>query len=305
MKIDRLIGIITILLQQDKVTAPELAERFEVSRRTINRDIEDICKAGIPLLTTQGYGGGIAIAEGYKLDKSVLTQEEVQTILAGLKGMDSVSSTSYFTKLLEKLSSKESRVEAGDIIIIDLASHYQDSLTPKIAAIKKAALERHTISFLYYSQKVESQREIEPYRLVFKWSSWYVWGYCLEKKAFRLFKLNRLWQLTDTGHCFPPRTISEDKLNFDNYFALEPIHLTAVFRQSEKHRLIDEYGVDCYSVQENGMLRLEREFVSYHHMREWILSFGDKVSVLKPEELELDRLRQARNILKNHRRHDI
>ena len=81
MKIDRLIGIITILLQQDKVTAPELAERFEVSRRTINRDIEDICKAGIPLVTTQGHGGGISIADGYKIDKSLLSREELEAIL--------------------------------------------------------------------------------------------------------------------------------------------------------------------------------------------------------------------------------
>ena len=88
MKIDRLIGIITILLQQDKITAPELAERFEVSRRTINRDIEDICKAGIPLITTQGYGGGISIDDRYKIDRSFFTDEELQTIFTGLKGID-------------------------------------------------------------------------------------------------------------------------------------------------------------------------------------------------------------------------
>lgn len=92
MKIDRLIGIITILLQNDKTTAPELAKRFEVSRRTINRDIEDICKAGIPVVATQGYGGGLSIADGYKLDKSLLTKDELQAVLAGLKGMESTIS---------------------------------------------------------------------------------------------------------------------------------------------------------------------------------------------------------------------
>ena len=91
MKIERLIGIITILLQQDKVTAPELAARFEVSRRTINRDIEAICKAGIPLITIQGFDGGISISDSYKIDKTLFTQDELQTILTGLKGIDSVS----------------------------------------------------------------------------------------------------------------------------------------------------------------------------------------------------------------------
>ena len=106
MKIDRLIGILSILLQKEKVTAPYLAEKFEVSRRTINRDIEDICKAGIPLVTTQGTNGGISIAEGYKIDKTLLTSREMQSIITGLKGLDSVSGTRKYRRLMDKLSIK-------------------------------------------------------------------------------------------------------------------------------------------------------------------------------------------------------
>ena len=84
MKIDRLIGILSILLQEEKMTAPELAKKFEVSRRTINRDIEDLCKAGIPILTSQGSGGGISIMDGYKMDRTVLTSKDMQMITAGL-----------------------------------------------------------------------------------------------------------------------------------------------------------------------------------------------------------------------------
>ena len=91
MKIDRLIGILSILLQEDKTTAPELAERFEVSRRTINRDIEDLCKAGIPVRTVQGTGGGISIMDGYRMDRTILTSRDMQMILAGLRSLDSVS----------------------------------------------------------------------------------------------------------------------------------------------------------------------------------------------------------------------
>ena len=137
MKIDRLVGIITILLGQDKVTAPELAKRFEVSKRTINRDIEDICKAGIPLITTQGYGGGISIADGYKIDKTLFTEEELQTIFTGLKGVDSISKTSSLAKMLEKLSSKNKQIIAEDSIVIDLASFSQTSLIEKIEILKK------------------------------------------------------------------------------------------------------------------------------------------------------------------------
>ena len=84
MKMDRLIGILSILLQRERVTAPELAEQFEVSRRTIQRDIESLCRAGIPIATAQGAGGGISIMEGYRVDRTVLTAPEMQAILAGL-----------------------------------------------------------------------------------------------------------------------------------------------------------------------------------------------------------------------------
>ncbi|WP_343208665.1 YafY family protein [Anaerolentibacter hominis] len=302
MKIDRLIGIITILLQQDKVTAPELAARFEVSRRTINRDIEDICKAGIPLVTVQGYGGGISIADGYKIEKSLFTADELQSILAGLKGIDSVSKTSYLASLLEKLSSKENRVAAEGIIGIDLASHYQIPLTRKIGLIKEAILNKHPISFRYYYEKGDCRRTIEPYRLVFKWSSWYVFGYCLDRKAFRLFKLNRLWELSKSDEVFLSREIPLAELNFDRFFAQDTIRLKAVFAESEQYRLIEEYGIECYSVLDEKGLLFEREFVSYDAMREWILSFGDKAEVLEPEKLRDDLRRQAENLLEKYRR---
>lgn len=298
MKIDRLIGIITILLQNDKTTAPELAERFEVSRRTINRDIEDICKAGIPVVTTQGYGGGLSIADGYKFDKSLFTKDELQAVFAGLRGMDSVLKGSALASLLDKLSDKGQRMIAEDIIIIDLASHYQTSLTQKIEIVRKAIWAKHILSFQYYYEKGEAKRRIEPYRLIFKWSSWYVFGFCLDRQAYRLFKLNRLWDLQINGETFSEREIPEEELSFGDYLAEGTFHLKAVFAKSEKHRLIEEYGIDSYLVYQDERLLFERDFASYENMREWIFSFGDKVSVLAPKELQDDRKKQAENIIK-------
>jgi len=101
MKLDRLIGILTILLQNDRVTAPYLAEKFEVNRRTIGRDIDTLCQAGIPIITHQGARGGISIAEGFRLDKSVLTTDELAGIIAALKGIGSVSEASYIERTLD------------------------------------------------------------------------------------------------------------------------------------------------------------------------------------------------------------
>ncbi len=311
MKIDRLIGIITILLQQDKITAPELAKRFEVSKRTINRDIEDICKAGIPIITTQGYNGGISIADTFKIDKALFSQEELQTILAGLRGIDTVSQTSHFIKMIEKMSNKKNRIISDDVIIIDLASHYQASLTPKIETIKQAIQTQHTLVFQYCYEKGESKRRIEPYRLVFKWSSWYVFGFCMDRRAYRLFKLNRLWNLEMEEETFSKREIPEEELSFGDYLAEGNFHLKALFAESEKHRLIEEYGIDSFTAYENNgshafashpyvnkKLLLERDFASYENMREWIFSFGDKVQVLEPKALQDDRKKQAENIIR-------
>ena len=104
MKIDRLIGILSVLLQKEKITAPELAEKFEVSRRTINRDIENLCKAGIPISTSQGTGGGIRIMEGYRMDRTLLTSKDMQMILAGVRSLDSVSGSHTTTVSLWKKS---------------------------------------------------------------------------------------------------------------------------------------------------------------------------------------------------------
>lgn len=300
MKIDRQLGIVMILLQKDRVTAPFLADKFEVSRRTINRDIEDLCMAGIPIITTQGGKGGITIADGYKIDKSVLTYDEMQNIITGLKVMDSISEDSSSSKLINKfLMKKDSVLDVRDSIIINLSSHYKSTLTDKISFIKNAIRDNSRISFRYYSSKGEAVREIEPYYLTYQWSGWYIFGYCLERNDFRLFKLNRLWELADTGKTFTPRDIPEERRDLDSYFTDE-IQITALFDESMKYRLIDEYGVESYTVTEEGKLLLRTSFSNKDFMLSWLLGFGDKVEIVYPKGLKQDLKKIAENILKKY-----
>ncbi|MBP1756999.1 MAG: DNA-binding transcriptional regulator [Firmicutes bacterium] len=300
MKIDRLLGIVMILLQKEKVTAPYLAEKFEVSRRTINRDIEDLCKAGIPVVTVQGGNGGISIADGYRIDKSVLTYQEMEHVVAALKGMDSVATQAGTEQLLNKfLLKKENVVSVRDSIIIDLSSHYKSELTGKIALIKEAILNNRSISFRYYSNKGDSLRHIEPYYLTFQWAGWYVFGYCLNRQGFRLFKLNRLWELKDTREIFQPREIKEEDRDFGRYFQDE-LPVTLLFDADVKYRLIDEYGIECFTVQEDGRLLFRTSFANEDFMMSWILSFGDKVEVVFPKGLKLKMRKIAENIIKHY-----
>lgn len=293
MKIDRMMHIITILQKQEKVTAPQLAERLEVSRRTINRDIEDICKAGIPIVTAQGYGGGIYIDEGYKIEKAMLTKDELQAIFAGLSGIDSISVFGRHDILLEKLPKNSD----AEMFSIDLASFYKEPVTKKIEALKQAIAQKRIVSFDYYYQKGEGRRKMEPYRLYFKWGGWYVFGFCLVRNAFRLFKLNRLWEMEVSNDTFIPREIPPEELERNGAFEREDIHLEAIFDKSQKYRLIEEYGPGCYREQSGGLLLL-RDFANYDNMREWVMSFGSAVYVKEPQKLREECIASAQSLLK-------
>lgn len=306
MKIDRLIGILTILMQKKKTTVPQLAARFEVSGRTIQRDIEAICRAGIPIVTAQGYGGGLWIAPGYRLDPTVLTEHELQAVLAGVKSMDSVSKTAYRQTLMEKLSQGHPGVlRPYDTLMIDLASWYQESVTEKIEQIRQAIESQETISFTYYSSRGESRRTIEPYVIVFEWGAWYIYGYCLAQNDFRLFKLNRLWSLENTRTAFALREITEKQLAFKAQLGPETIRFTAVFQPGAKYRLIEEYGPQCYTETENGRLLFQRSFANYAYLLQWILSFGDQVQVLYPPALAAELHAQAKRMQKQYEIPDI
>ena len=290
MKTDRLIGILSILLQEEKTTAPDLAERFEVSRRTINRDIEDLCKAGIPIKTVQGSGGGISIMDGYRMDRTILTSRDMQMILAGLRSLDSVSGSRYYTRLMEKLRSGSSGFIGGrDSMLIDLSSWYKASLAPKIEAIQDAIEDRHLLAFRYYAPSGESSRTIEPYYLVFRWSSWYVWGWCTEREDFRLFKLNRMDSIRETERGFTCRDVPMPDLSNEKLFP-GGIRVKALFTPDMKWRLVEEFGPDCFTETDDGRLLFTADYTDMDYLISWLLTFGAKAEVLEPAEAR-DRIR--------------
>ena len=282
MKIDRLIGILSILLQQEKITAPELAKKFEVSRRTINRDIENLCKAGIPIVTKQGQNGGISIIDGYKIDKTLLTSSDMQAILSGLGSLDSVSGTNQVSILMEKLGASNF-ISGNPNILIDLSSWYKDSLSPKIEQIKKAIEQNKLISFVYYSPKGESSRIIEPYYLVFHWSSWYVWGYCRKRDDYRLFKLNRMTDLK-TKEIFEKRVVPTPDLSTEKIFN-HKYEIRAIIKPEYRWRLIDEYGLESFTVMPDGNLLFCFMFTDEQSIISWILSFKGGAKLIYPDNL--------------------
>ena len=270
MKIDRMIGILSILLQKDLVTTGELAKKFEVSQRTILRDIEAIAKAGIPIASRQGQGGGFYIMEGYRIDRTVLSSD--------------------------KLSASESRsLNADSHIIIDLSSWDKAAVSDKIGLIKSVMESEETLEFTYFSPSGESERVIEPYHLVYQWASWYVWGYCTKRRDWRMFKLTRMTQVRRTGKKRAQRQVpaySCDKLRHTK----GGTKVLVRFDKSLKWRLIDEYGTQIPQFDGQGNILIEFEWDDTASFYQYILTFSDKAEILSPESYRREFARLVKKI---------
>ena len=285
MKIDRLIGILSVLLQREKVTAPYLAERFEVSRRTIARDIDTLCAAGIPIVTEQGKGGGISIMPGYKTGGVILTSNEMRAILAGLRGLDSVSGTDRYKQLMEKLSLDSSAcLTSGDNMLIDLSSWYKSSLAPKIELLQYAVTVGKKVRFFYHSSGGEGERTVEPYLLIYRWSSWYLWGFCERRQDYRMFKLARMTELQCMDAIFEKRAAPLPDFSFSKQ-PHQAVRVRAAFSVTERWRLLEEFGSECITMLDDGRLLLDFEFSAEQSALSCLLSFGTRVELLGPPRL--------------------
>lgn len=297
VRLERMIGILSILLQQERVTAPVLAEKFEVSRRTIERDIDALCMAGIPLVTTRGVNGGISIMEGYRIDRTLLTSDELRAILAGLRSLDSCAGTKRYAQLMEKLGA--SRLMPGDQhILIDLASWSRERLTPKLELLHTAIEQKQLVSFAYAGPGGESRREIEPYYLLFHWSSWYVWGWCSLREDFRLFKIGRMEGLT-AGEGFVPREAPLPVLE-ENVVFPQTVQVRALIQPSRRWRLAEEFGPDCFQTRGDGLLEFYGGFSDREAVCRWVASFDGEAELIEPVELREEMVRFAEKLLRIH-----
>jgi len=290
MKLERMLSIIVYLLNREKATARELADKLEVSVRTIYRDIETMSQAGIPVTTFQGVNGGIGIMEGYKLDRNLLTSEEVFRIVAGLKGLYSISEGEKIKLPIEKLTSATNSSEyipTGNEIMIDLSPWYRnDQLGARIREIKKAIQERRIIEFIYYSNDKLTERRAEPCVIIFKEANWYLYAWCLLRKGFRLFKLRRMNSLRITDDRFEPRNFSLDSVKLDTEFDTDSRStIVVLFDKSMVYAVNDIFGVDNYETAPDGRLKVTFQMRIDGWLYGFILGFGDKVEVLEPAEL--------------------
>lgn len=299
MKIDRLVGILSVLLQKDNVSAPYLAEKFEVSRRTINRDIEDLCKAGIPIVTRQGANGGISVMENFKIDKTLLTNSDMQAILTGLKSLDSISGTNRYRTLIEKFAGDGCELLSDNRIIIDLSGWDKSAVAQKTALLESAIVKRTKVTFKYFSPSGESERKAEPYRIVFQWSNWYLWAFCTERQDYRIFKLSRMTELKATDEIFEERANCEFNRQ-DCFDIFDKIKALVRVDKSAQWRVIDEFGADRLIYNENGDILINYVWSDKQSFFHHIMSFGDKAEILEPLEYRTEFAEFIEKILKKY-----
>lgn len=284
MQIQRLFEIVYILLEKKNVTAKELAEHFEVSARTIYRDVETLSEAGIPIYANKGKGGGIRLMPEFVLNKAVITQQERTDILASLSAMGAVDFSNRNTAF-GKLASLFGGPQA-DWIEVDFGLWSDGEKEARLfQTAKQCILQKQVIRFLYNSGNGETLiREVEPLKLIFKGTAWYLYGFCRIREDFRLFKLRRMESLVVMDERFlrkiPKKVLVPDKEEPEK---TEMMKVRIRIEKEAAYRAYDDF--EHCSLQEDGSVIADAYFQKTDWLINYLLSFGDSCQVLEPVEL--------------------
>lgn len=283
MQESRLFRIIYYLLDKGKSTAPELAEKFEVSVRTIYRDIDIISSMGIPVYAMQGKGGGITLLDNFVLDKSLLSTREKEQILMALQGIIATEPNNS-DELLTKLGSLF-QTKNTNWIEVDFSNWVKRNPSQDIFQLMKSAIfSRNVISFRYFSSNREStKRRVEPLKLVFKSKDWYLYGFCLIRNDYRFFKLTRIKEMEIQAEVYSreiPSTCSIGKqMDIQNAIAV-----TLKFDQDMAFRVYDEFA-EGVTEDKQGNLYVRTNLPDSDTLYSYLFSFADSVEIVEPENI--------------------
>lgn len=296
MQINRLFEIVYILLERKNVTARELAERFEVSTRTIYRDIEVLSEAKIPVYANKGKGGGIRLLDDYVLDKSLLSEEEQNQILFAIQSMEKIGNKDD-KNVLEKLSSIFNK-RKNNWIEVDFSDWGTDGkVDNSFDIIKEAVLKKRVLEFVYYNAYGQEQkRQAEGLQIYFKDKAWYLRAYCREKQDFRLFKISRMKNIKILEERFDRDLpeLPEHKRDF------KIVRLELEVSKELAYRVYDEFRKEDIYQKENGDFVISTEFPENDWVYGYILSFGEYMKVISPKYVKDIIKNRLKKSLKNY-----
>ncbi len=290
MRFERMIAIVMLLLRREKVTGKELAEMFEVSLRTIYRDIDSINASGIPIATASGAGGGISIMERYKADKGIFTADDITAMLMGLGMISGALKGAETANALAKLKSfipehQLQKINARvDQIIVDLSNWMGGDLQSIFDRVKEAVHSNRLMSFVYIGSNGKEKRVLmQPHRLAYKATDWYMQGYAPDKQGFRLYKLRRMKELNLHDETFLTREAPHPFAGFTDEMSGRMFPVKLLIDKSALNRTLDYCTADDITEAEDGKLLVNFNFVDDDYGYGILLSFGAQLVCLEPE----------------------
>lgn len=301
--LDRLLGIIYVLMNRGKVTAKELSDRFEVSTRTIYRDVEHLSMAGIPIYATKGKGGGISLTEQFVLDKRLVSKEEQQEILAALVSLQETGAQDS-GQTLKKLG-EFFKIDDFKWVSIDF-SDWSGRRQELYGQLKEAILSKKKIRFDYYGQYGEMKsRTVCPVQLLFKEYTWYLKAFCEKRGAMRLFKIMRMKRVEVLDESFLEADIiaseipdTKSDIDFNDTNGMTEIHL--LIDKKEAYRVYDRFEEEEVTVQENGDFLVRTVYLIDDWVYGVILSFGPAAEVLEPTFVREEVKRRIRQMQRKY-----
>jgi predicted DNA-binding transcriptional regulator YafY len=307
MKIERLLGIVVYLLNREIVNANTLAEKFEVSVRTIQRDIETLNLSGIPIISIQGTNGGYGIVDNFKLEKQIASIEDYQFIITALTGMNSAYNNKKLQGTLEKLLSisKQEQSVNSKVKLDFSVSREGNNIDNYLKIVEDAIDKKKVLEFEYTSSYGDKTlRTVEPIGVIYKWYAWYMLGYCCDKKDYRMFKVARMRNLKKQDK---PFSIIHE--SFNNLLARQErqdrrdymdVKLSC---KGEIRISIEEYFPNA-SITEKGDGDFIIQFRAPDNEIGWkglILTYGNKIKIIEPEELRKEFMMKAEEIVSTYK----
>lgn len=293
MRIDRMLAITVMLLNRDRISARELAEKFEVSVRTVYRDIDAINMAGIPVISFPGNEGGFGIMENYRLDRQLLTLNDMLTILTALKGINTGPIHIEVESAIEKIKNLVPKEKAGQAeqffnqMVIDIAPHgLINRYRERLDLFKKAIAENKPVKISYLNAKGEMQvRMIEPMTLIMKGYTWYLFAFCRKRGDYRIFKISRIKEASVLDQSFKRRDAS-----YKDYFTdgddLPATPLILKFSSEARVKVEDYFDEESIERLESGDMIVRVSYPEDEWVYAFILSYGEHVEVLEPEHIK-------------------
>jgi len=295
MPISRQFEIVYLLLKNNKMSTKELASHFEVSSRTIVRDLDSILAAGIPLISSFGRNGGICLDDSYVLDKAIISDQQKQDILSSLQSVASIGGVDV-SEMLKKFEMFFGET-SSNWLEIDFSRWGDEKDNEKYIALKEAIPNKKELEFVYYSSYgKKTSRIVYPLKLVFKGNGWYLQAYCLKARECRTFKVNRMHELVVKEEY---ENIEVEVMPIDSGEVQDFIEVKLLFSKDIAYRVYDEFDI-CDIMESDNSILVTSKIPHDGWIYGFVLSCGNGVEVISPEKLKHEVIEMAGSILKKY-----